>query len=78
VVPEERWGAAQYRPMSLTENTLLTAYDAGWSKAALLKGGKIPRIRHRIREQFGVRCSGIDSPGGQVCPGATCRNHHRP
>ncbi|PCD00451.1 ABC transporter ATP-binding protein [Halopseudomonas pelagia] len=69
VVPEERLGRGAVPAMSLTENTLLTAYDRGLVKGGLLKGGKIREYATRIREQFGVRCSSIDSPASSLSGG---------
>ena len=68
-VPEERLGRGAVPEMALTDNALLTGYDAGMVRRGFLRFGRIRDFADRVREAYDVRCAGIDAEAKSLSGG---------
>ncbi len=68
-VPEERRGRGAVPDLSLVDNGLLTGYGQGLVRHGLVRFGRVRRFAERIREQFDVRCPGVDAIAGSLSGG---------
>ncbi len=69
VVPEERLGRGAVPGMSLVANTLLTAYWQGLVKRGWIGMRRVRDLAARIRKDFDVRSTSIDSTAASLSGG---------
>ncbi len=68
-VPEERLGRSAVSPMSLTENALLTAHQAGMLKRGMIRFDKIADFARQCIDRFNVKCGGETYPASSLSGG---------
>ncbi|MEM1046541.1 MAG: ABC transporter ATP-binding protein [Pseudomonadota bacterium] len=68
-IPEERLGRGAVPAHALSENALLTGYDAGLAHGGFLDFGAMRRFAARTIEQFDVRCGGPGSAAQSLSGG---------
>ncbi len=68
-VPEERLGRGAIPPMTLSQNTLLTAYEKGLLNNGFIRKDKLAEYASQCIEDFDVRCSGIDANANSLSGG---------
>lgn len=68
-VPEERLGRGAVPPMSLSKNTLLTAFDKGMHRKGFLKKAQMNDYTSRCIDDFNVRCGGIEASATSLSGG---------
>ena len=68
-VPEERLGRGAVPRLSLTENTLLTAYRKGMLIGGMIRFGAARRFAEECIKRFDVRCGGPNSEAKSLSGG---------
>ena len=68
-VPEERLGRGAVPRMSLTENALLTAYNAGMLRHGMIRFDRIAAFARRCIEEFNVKCGGEEHAASSLSGG---------
>jgi simple sugar transport system ATP-binding protein len=68
-VPEERLGRGAVPRLSLTENTLLTAYRKGMLIGGMIRYGAARRFAQECIKRFDVRCGGPNSEAKSLSGG---------
>ncbi|MAM00153.1 MAG: ABC transporter [Alteromonadaceae bacterium] len=69
VVPEERLGRGAVPELSLAANALLTASSQGLVQKGLIRFARVKAFAREVINDFGVRCSGEESPAGSLSGG---------
>ncbi len=68
-VPEERLGRGAVPPMSLSKNSLLTAFDKGMHTKGFLRRAKMDEYTRQCIDSFDVRCGGVDAEATSLSGG---------
>jgi simple sugar transport system ATP-binding protein len=68
-VPEERLGRGAVPRMSLTENALLTAHQAGMLKHGMIQFDKIAAFARKCIADFNVKCGGEEHAANSLSGG---------
>ena len=68
-VPEERLGRGAVPRMSLTENALLTAHQAGMLKHGMIQFDKISAFARKCIDDFNVKCGGEEHAANSLSGG---------
>jgi len=68
-VPEERLGRGTVPPMTLTENSLLTAHRQGMLRNGLVRSGVAATFTTACIDGFDVRCGGVDAQAQSLSGG---------
>ena len=68
-VPEERLGRGAVPRMSLTENALLTAHQAGMLKRGMIQFDKISAFARKCIDDFNVKCGGEEHAANSLSGG---------
>lgn len=68
-VPEERLGRGAVPPMSLNQNTLLTAFKDGMLKNGFIQNNVVTQFTQKCINDFKVKCSGTSAAANSLSGG---------